>query len=96
MPDLKRIAREIRQCDADTESSGVIVKPVGENLTHLKGVFRGPEETAYAGGTFIVDIQIPGIHFSLYFPILFEPAFIHGWVCSFLFAFKLIAAIFIS
>ncbi|KAJ3254495.1 putative lipase atg15 [Boothiomyces macroporosus] len=58
MPDLKRIEREIRQCLQD-KSSQVTVETVNDNLCHLKGTFKGPEDTCYAGGEFIVDIHIP-------------------------------------
>ncbi|KAI8914368.1 ubiquitin-conjugating enzyme/RWD-like protein [Gorgonomyces haynaldii] len=58
MPDLRRIDREIRQCKSDRESQ-VDVQPINDNLLHLKGVFKGPQDTPYEGGTFVVDIQIP-------------------------------------
>lgn len=32
---------------------------VGDSFTHWKGRIRGPDGTPYAGGTFVVDIQIP-------------------------------------
>ena len=32
----------------------------GSNLMHLRGWFAGPPDTPYAGGTFSVDIQLPG------------------------------------
>lgn len=31
----------------------------GVDLKHLKGTIAGPPDTPYAGGTFIIDIQIP-------------------------------------
>ena len=58
MPDLRRIEREIRQCKQDKQST-VDVFPIQDNLCHLKGVFKGPTETCYEGGTFVVDIKIP-------------------------------------
>jgi ubiquitin-conjugating enzyme (huntingtin interacting protein 2) len=58
MPDLKRIEREIRLCQKDQDAS-IKVEPINDNLCHLTGSFQGPEDTCYAGGTFIVDIQIP-------------------------------------
>jgi len=32
---------------------------VGDDLKHWKGTIFGPDDTAYTGGTFIIDIQIP-------------------------------------
>lgn len=32
---------------------------VGDDLKHWKGTIFGPDDTAYANGTFIIDIQIP-------------------------------------
>lgn len=58
MADLRRVDKEIRQCIQD-KASNIKVHIVGENLTHLKGVFKGPEGTPYEGGTFVIDIHIP-------------------------------------
>ncbi len=55
----RRVAKEIADIRADT-SSKVQADPVGnDDLTHLKGRFKGPPGTPYEGGTFVVDIQIP-------------------------------------
>ena len=32
---------------------------VGNDMTHWKGIIKGPHDTPYNGGTFIVDIKIP-------------------------------------
>ncbi|RKP03337.1 hypothetical protein CXG81DRAFT_9668 [Caulochytrium protostelioides] len=56
-PEVNRIAREIRMCQRDPQSN-VNVIPVGNSLTHLKGVLQGPADTVYAAGIFVVDIQI--------------------------------------
>lgn len=42
--------------------SKISVEPAGngEDLTHLRGQFFGPPDTAYEGGTYYVDIKIPG------------------------------------
>lgn len=32
---------------------------VGNEMTHWKGIIKGPHDTPYQGGTFIVDIKIP-------------------------------------
>ncbi|KAK2766092.1 Ubiquitin-conjugating enzyme E2 1 [Arachnomyces sp. PD_36] len=56
----RRIAKEIADIHADSHSQ-VQADPVGggDDITHLKGSFRGPPGTAYEGGVFKVDIRIP-------------------------------------
>ncbi|KAI9700330.1 MAG: Ubiquitin-conjugating enzyme E2 1 [Candelina mexicana] len=56
----RRIAKEIADIHADT-SSQIQANPVGngEDLTHLKGSFKGPPGTPYEGGTYVVDVKIP-------------------------------------
>jgi len=56
----RRITKEIADIHSDT-SSHIQADPVGngDDLTHLKGQFRGPPGTAYEGGNFVVDIKIP-------------------------------------
>ncbi|KAJ3044770.1 hypothetical protein HK097_001374, partial [Rhizophlyctis rosea] len=58
MPDTRRVEREIRQCQVDDDAK-VNVQTVNDNLLHLKGYLNGPEDTPYAGGQFVVDIQLP-------------------------------------
>lgn len=56
----RRIAKELSDIHADRDKSGVYAKPVEYgNLLHLKGSFPAPPDTPYAGGTFVIDIQIP-------------------------------------
>ncbi|KAL9104536.1 MAG: hypothetical protein Q9163_000509 [Psora crenata] len=56
----RRIAREVADIHSDTLSQ-VQANPVGngEDLTHLKGSFKGPPGTPYEGGTYVVDVRIP-------------------------------------
>lgn len=56
----RRIAKEIADIHADSQSN-VLAETVGsgEDLTHLKGSFKGPPGTAYEDGTYIIDIRIP-------------------------------------
>ena len=56
----RRIAKEVADLHSDTLSD-VTAKPIGngEDLTHLKGSFKGPPGTPYEGGTFIIDVKIP-------------------------------------
>ncbi|QKX61017.1 uncharacterized protein TRUGW13939_08163, partial [Talaromyces rugulosus] len=56
----RRIAKEIADIHNDSHSQ-VTAEPVGadDDLTHLRGSFRGPPGTPYEDGTFFVDIKIP-------------------------------------
>ena len=56
----RRIAKEIADIHSDTISH-IQASPVGtgEDLTHLKGSFKGPPGTPYEGGSYIVDVRIP-------------------------------------
>ncbi|MCJ1480875.1 hypothetical protein MMC06_001030 [Schaereria dolodes] len=57
----RRIAKEIADIHSDTLSN-ISAAPVGngDDLTHLKGSFKGPPGTPYEGGTYAIDIRIPG------------------------------------
>ncbi len=56
----RRIAKEIADIQSDTTSK-ITANLVGngEDLTHLKGSFKGPGGTPYEGGTYVIDIRIP-------------------------------------
>jgi ubiquitin-conjugating enzyme (huntingtin interacting protein 2) len=56
----RRIAKELADIQADTDSQ-IFVEPAGgaDDLTHLRGHFKGPPDTPYEGGTYHVDIKIP-------------------------------------
>ncbi|KAF1346772.1 ubiquitin-conjugating enzyme/RWD-like protein [Delphinella strobiligena] len=63
----RRLVKEIQDVQKDSHS-GVILEPFSksttasdtfDDLTHFKGVFKGPPDTPYEGGTFLVDIRIP-------------------------------------
>ncbi|KAI9816149.1 MAG: Ubiquitin-conjugating enzyme E2 1 [Phylliscum demangeonii] len=56
----RRVAKEIADIHQDTVSK-IYAEPVGNNddLTHLKGRFKGPPGTPYEGGTYVIDVQIP-------------------------------------
>jgi ubiquitin-conjugating enzyme (huntingtin interacting protein 2) len=58
-PDKTRLRKEMIECGKDFEKSGVYAEPVGDDLSHLKGKIKGPEDTPYQGGVFDVDIHIP-------------------------------------
>lgn len=56
----RRVAKELQDIQADRDNSGVMAHLVNESdLTHLKGIFPGPPDSPYEGGTFEVDIKIP-------------------------------------
>ncbi|KAB8349486.1 hypothetical protein FH972_023512 [Carpinus fangiana] len=57
---MRRIAKEIEDVKSDSWSK-VTLNPAlnADDLTHLEGVFHGPPDTPYEGGTFHVDIRIP-------------------------------------
>jgi ubiquitin-conjugating enzyme (huntingtin interacting protein 2) len=56
---MRRIQKEIKEIEADTQA-GVQVHQIDEDdLTKLRGQFRGPPETPYEGGTYVIDITIP-------------------------------------
>jgi ubiquitin-conjugating enzyme (huntingtin interacting protein 2) len=56
----RRIAKELADIHADAHSQ-ITAEPVGgqDDVTHLRGIFPGPPDTPYAGGTYKVDIKIP-------------------------------------
>ncbi|GMP81436.1 hypothetical protein CsSME_00036148 [Camellia sinensis var. sinensis] len=45
---------------AHNDFSGISIKPKGDNLTHLAEMIPGPLTTPYEGGTFNIDIILPG------------------------------------
>jgi ubiquitin-conjugating enzyme (huntingtin interacting protein 2) len=56
----RRIGKELADINNDPHSQ-IVAEPVrDEDLTHLKGKFKGPPDTPYEGGTYVVDIKIPG------------------------------------
>ncbi|KAL9118143.1 MAG: hypothetical protein Q9187_005313, partial [Circinaria calcarea] len=57
----RRVAKELADIHADTLSK-ISANPVGngDDLMHLKGSFKGPPGTPYEGGTYAIDIRIPG------------------------------------
>jgi len=57
MGDMGRIRKELAECQRD-DKSGVQVEPL-ESLDHLRGVIRGPDNTPYDGGVYVIDIKIP-------------------------------------
>lgn len=54
----KRIMREMEDLHKDT-ASGMSAELIQNDLSHLRGKFKGPPQTPYEGGEYIVDIKIP-------------------------------------
>ncbi|THG07411.1 hypothetical protein TEA_025524 [Camellia sinensis var. sinensis] len=59
MVDFARVQKELQECNKDNDVSGISIKPIGDNLTHLAGTIPGPLATPYEGGTFNIDIILP-------------------------------------
>lgn len=56
----RRIGKELADINNDPHSQIVAELVREEDLTHLKGKFKGPPDTPYEGGTYVIDIKIPG------------------------------------
>jgi len=56
---LARLRKELMDIEVDKDTSGVYARVRGDDMTKLVGTLKGPEDTPYAGGVFVVDIQIP-------------------------------------
>ncbi|KAL6552410.1 Ubiquitin-conjugating enzyme E2 27 [Orobanche hederae] len=61
MVDFARVQKELLECNRDFNVSGIEVIPRSEsNLVNLLGTIPGPLGTPYEGGTFKIDIILPG------------------------------------
>ncbi len=54
----RRIAKELGDIHSDVHS-GIKAEAIGEDITRLRGSFQGPPGTAYEGGTYDINIEIP-------------------------------------
>mmetsp|Transcript_20253 Transcript_20253/g.28485 ORF Transcript_20253/g.28485 Transcript_20253/m.28485 type:complete len:194 (+) Transcript_20253:104-685(+) len=59
MQNASRVRKELKEVQGESESAGVSAKLLDGKLNHWKGEIKGPEDTPYEGGVFVVDIQIP-------------------------------------
>lgn len=55
----KRVMKEIKDCQRDSNLTQINIQMLGEDLTRLRGNFPGPTNSPYEGGTFEVDIEVP-------------------------------------
>lgn len=55
----RRIGKELADISADTQSHVFAEMVGGDDMTHLKGSFRGPPGTPYEEGTYKIDVRIP-------------------------------------
>jgi hypothetical protein len=60
MIDFARVQKELQECSRDMEASGIKVAPKSDNLARLTGTIPGPISSPYEGGTFQIDITLPG------------------------------------
>ena len=47
------------ECEKDTETSGVTVTVMNDNVMTLQGSIKGPIDSPYQAGVFLVEIKIP-------------------------------------
>lgn len=68
MVDFSRVQKELQECNKDVNLSGISVKPKADSLSHLIGTIPGPVDSPYEGGSFMIDIVLPGnFPFSFFF-----------------------------
>uniref|UniRef100_A0A0G4GER7 E2 ubiquitin-conjugating enzyme n=1 Tax=Chromera velia CCMP2878 TaxID=1169474 RepID=A0A0G4GER7_9ALVE len=59
-PLQKRLQKELKEIGEEHQNNPEIkALMLDGNLYHWKGTILGPKDTPFAGGTFVVDIQIP-------------------------------------
>ncbi|KAF3906824.1 hypothetical protein AA313_de0207371 [Arthrobotrys entomopaga] len=54
----RRIYKEMDDLKKD-QLSGMSAETIGDDVSHLQGKLKGPPNTPYEGGTFLIDIKIP-------------------------------------
>jgi ubiquitin-conjugating enzyme (huntingtin interacting protein 2) len=54
----RKVTKEIAQCNHD-ETTNIKIELIDDSPFHLRGSFRGPQDSPYEGGHFEVDIVVP-------------------------------------
>ena len=54
-----RLDKEFKDIASHGENADVKAQLVQDNYKHWKGIIKGPEDGPYAGGMFVVNIDIP-------------------------------------
>jgi len=58
--DLNRIKKELKDCNKDPDVSGIKASLVADtDYLHWTGTIKGPIDTPYQGGVFVIDITLP-------------------------------------
>jgi ubiquitin-protein ligase len=61
MVDVSRVQKELTECNHGRQVSGVSIElHNGANISHLIGTITAPANSPYEGGTFTIDIRLPG------------------------------------
>jgi ubiquitin-conjugating enzyme (huntingtin interacting protein 2) len=61
MVDVSRAQKELTECNHGRQVSGVSIElHNGANISHLIGTITAPANSPYEGGTFTIDIRLPG------------------------------------
>lgn len=60
MVDPRRINKEIEECSSDKDGSGITAHLDTEtSMQKFKGYIKGPVDSPYEGGKFVIDIVLP-------------------------------------
>eukprot|EP00294_Goniomonas_avonlea_P012044 CAMPEP_0114553328 /NCGR_PEP_ID=MMETSP0114-20121206/7596_1 /TAXON_ID=31324 /ORGANISM="Goniomonas sp, Strain m" /LENGTH=197 /DNA_ID=CAMNT_0001738257 /DNA_START=30 /DNA_END=623 /DNA_ORIENTATION=+ len=60
--DVKRVQKELVECEQDRDTSGVQAWCLDGDLSHWNGKIKGPSDTPYEGGVFTIDIKLPNTY----------------------------------
>jgi ubiquitin-conjugating enzyme E2 T len=60
-----RLRKELQMLATDPPP-GVCAWPVGDALNHLQAQIQGPDETPYARGIFLLDVNVPDRYTALF------------------------------
>jgi ubiquitin-conjugating enzyme E2 Z len=56
---VKRILRDIKNCQGELDSEHIYIIPDEEDIYHVKAMILGPEDTPYAKGYYFFDVNFP-------------------------------------